>query len=258
MNEYIVVFPLVYLAGFVDAIAGGGGLISLPAYMLSGIPVHLAIGTNKLSSSMGTTIATYRYAQNGYIKLKLAACSAVCALMGSSIGAMIALKISDLYFKILMLMILPITAFYVLRKRNLEVNETTKIAITTIKTYLICMIIAFLMGTYDGFYGPGTGTFLILSLTGIAHLGLNISAGTTKAINLASNVAALITFIINGKVLLILGLVAGLFSIAGNYIGAGYFTKSGSKIARPVIIIVLTIFFIKILFDILPTNFHLL
>lgn len=254
MIQYIIVCPLVFLAGFIDAIAGGGGLISLPAYMLSGIPVHFAIGTNKLSSSMGTTIATYRYAKNGYIKLKLAACSALCALIGSSLGAMIALKIDDLYFKILMLVILPATAFYVMRKCNLEVNQDTKTSASP-KTYLICMLIASIIGVYDGFYGPGAGTFLLLLLTGIAHLDLNISAGTTKAINLSSNVAALITFMINGKVLLILGLVAGFFSIAGNYIGAGYFSKSGTKIVQPVIIIVLMIFFIKILFDILPMHF---
>ena len=250
MIEYIIVCPLVFLAGFVDAIGGGGGLISLPAFMLTGIPVHFAIGTNKLSSSMGTIIATYRYAKSGYIKLKLAACSAVCALIGSPLGAILALKINDFYFKILMLVILPITAFYVLIKPNLEVNQDIRTIITT-KTYLICMLIAFLVGGYDGFYGPGAGTFLLLLLTGIAHLDLNISAGTTKAINLSSNVAALIIFIINGKVLLTLGLVAGFFSIAGNYIGASYFTKKGIKIARPIIIIVLIIFFARLLFDIL-------
>ena len=250
MIKYIIICPLVFLAGFVDAIAGGGGLISLPAFMLSGIPVHFAIGTNKLSSSMGTTIATYRYAKNGYIKFKLAACSAVCALIGSPLGAILALKINDFYLKILMLILLPITAFYVMRKPNIEANQDSR-TLTTIRTYLICMIIAFIVGIYDGFYGPGAGTFLLLLLTGVAHLDLNISAGTTKAINLSSNVAALITFIIYGKVLLTLGLVAGLFSIAGNYIGTIYFTKNGMKIVRPIIIIVIIIFFVKILFDIL-------
>ena len=95
MIEYIIVCPLVFIAGFVDAIAGGGGLISLPAFILAGIPVHFAIGTNKMSASMGTVISTYRYAKNGYIKLKLAACSAICALIGSPLGAMISLKIED-------------------------------------------------------------------------------------------------------------------------------------------------------------------
>lgn len=250
MIEYLIICPLVFIAGFVDAIAGGGGLISLPAFILAGIPVHFAIGTNKMSASMGTVISTYRYAKNGYIKLKLAASSAICALIGSPLGAMISLKIHDFYFKILMLAILPIIAFYVLRKRNLDDNCNTEMLMNS-KTYIVCMLIAFLIGIYDGFYGPGTGTFLLLLLTGIANLRLNNAAGTTKAINLSSNIAGLATFIVNGKVFLLLGLTAGLFSIAGNYIGAGYFTKSGVKIARPIIIIVLAVFFVRTLVEIL-------
>lgn len=250
MIEYFIICPLVFIAGFVDAIAGGGGLISLPAFILAGIPVHFAIGTNKMSASMGTVISTYRYAKNGYIKLKLAASSAICALIGSPLGAMISLKIHDFYFKILMLAILPIIAFYVLRKRNLDDNCNTEMLMNS-KTYIVCMLIAFLIGIYDGFYGPGTGTFLLLLLTGIANLRLNNAAGTTKAINLSSNIAGLATFIVNGKVFLLLGLTAGLFSIAGNYIGAGYFTKSGVKIARPIIIIVLAVFFVRTLVEIL-------
>ena len=250
MIEYIIVCPLVFLAGFVDAIAGGGGLISLPAYILAGIPVHFAIGTNKMSSSMGTVISTYRFAKNGYIKLKLAVCSVICALIGSPFGAMLSLKINDFYLEILMIVILPVTAFYVLRKRDFKENQYSENTIN-FKTYIKCMLIAFLIGAYDGFYGPGTGTFLILLLTGIANLSLNTAAGTTKAINLSSNIAGLVTFIINGKVFLVLGVIAGLFSIAGNYFGAGYFTKSGAKIARPVIITVLTVFFVRIVVEML-------
>lgn len=250
MLEFIIVCPLVFIAGFVDAIAGGGGLISLPAYMIAGVPVHFAIGTNKISSCMGTVISTYRYAKNGYIKLKLAACSAICALIGSSIGAMISLRIHDFYFKILMLFVLPFTAFYVMCKGNIEKNKHMEMKMSY-KTYIICMVIAFLIGVYDGFYGPGTGTFLILLLTGIANLHMNTAAGITKVINLSSNVAAVVTFVSNGTIFLLLGLVAGLFSIAGNYIGSGYFTKSGSRIVQPVIITVLTIFFIRIIIDVL-------
>lgn len=250
MIEYIIVCPLVFLAGFIDAIAGGGGLISLPAYIFAGVPVHFAIGTNKISSSMGTAISTYRFAKNGYIKFKLAACSVVCALIGSPLGAMLSLKINASYLKILMLVILPVTAFYVLRKRDF--NEKQYIEnVMDFETYIKCMLIAFIIGAYDGFYGPGTGTFLILLLTGIANLSLNTAAGTTKAINLSSNIASLVTFIINGKVIFTLGLVAGLFSIAGNYFGSGYFAKGGAKIARPVILTVLSVFLIKILVEIL-------
>lgn len=247
--EYLIVCPLVFIAGFIDAIAGGGGLISLPAYMISGIPVHFAIATNKMSSSMGTSVATIYYAKNGYIKWKLAFFTSVCALIGAPIGSSISLIISDYYLKILMLVILPITAFYVFNKSSLK-KEGNGEGVISVKTYLLCMIIAFFIGIYDGFYGPGTGTFLMLLLTGVASLTINDAQGITKVINLSSNIASLITFLINGKVIMLLGFTAGLFSIAGNFLGARFFKKGGVKIAKPVILTVLTMFFVKILFEI--------
>ena len=110
LMHFLIVCPLVFLAGFVDAVAGGGGLISLPAYMIAGLPVHFAIGTNKLSSGMGTTLATARFAKNGYIAWKNALLCIVTALIGSSLGAKLALQLDDYYFKRLILVILPCTA----------------------------------------------------------------------------------------------------------------------------------------------------
>ena len=103
--HFLIICPLVFLAGFVDAVAGGGGLISLPAYLIAGFPVHFAIGTNKLSSGMGTLIATAKYAKNGYIAWKNAVLCIITALIGSSIGAKLALRLDDYYFKRLILVI---------------------------------------------------------------------------------------------------------------------------------------------------------
>ena len=110
--RYWPVFPAVFVAGIVDAIAGGGGLITLPVYMLVGLPPHEAIGTNKMSSCMGTTTATYRFAREGYINFRLAVFAVVFALAGSYTGAHISLLISNESFKILMLFILPVTAWF--------------------------------------------------------------------------------------------------------------------------------------------------
>ena len=247
---YLIVCPLVFIAGFVDAVAGGGGLISLPAYLISGIPVHMAIGTNKLSSGMGTALATFRYAKSGYIRWKLAAFCAVCALAGSSCGAELALLIDDGAFKIIMLVILPLVALYVLRGKAL-VNDGEKTPLSPVKTTVIAMVVALVIGAYDGFYGPGTGTFLILLLTGVAHLCLSEANGIAKVTNLATNVAALTVYLFNGKVIFPLGLAAGCFSIAGNYIGTRFFAKGGAKSVKPIILIVLTIFFVKVLTEVL-------
>jgi uncharacterized membrane protein YfcA len=120
-----------------------------------------------------------------------------------------------------------------------------------LKTALIITVLAFFIGVYDGFYGPGTGTFLMITLTGLAHVSLNDAAGITKTINLTSNITAFTVFLVNGVVWLQLGFVAALFSIAGNYLGARYFTSKGTQIVRPAILLVLSIFFIKILNDLL-------
>lgn len=242
--QFIIVCPLVFLAGFVDSIAGGGGLISLPAYMFAGLPVHYAIGTNKLSSGMGAAVATYRFAKKGFIKLNHAFFTVICALIGSSIGAKIALLTDDKKFKIIMLFLIPVVAFYVFKSKDLEGGGDIY---SEKKTILISLPIAFFIGIYDGFYGPGTGTFLILLLTGVAKMSLTSAAGITKAINLTTNIAALTVFFLSGKVIVILGLVAGIFSILGNYIGTKVFISKGAKSVRPIILVVLVLFYIKII-----------
>ena len=172
--KYWPVFPAVFAAGIVDAIAGGGGLITLPVYMLVGLPPHEAIGTNKMSSCMGTTTATYKFAREGYINYRMAVFAVVFALAGSYTGAHISLLISNRFFKILMLFILPVTAWFVLRTRNFDVEREPY---SFRKTCILSCVIAFAIGVYDGFYGPGTGTFLILLLTSAAHLTLKEANG---------------------------------------------------------------------------------
>ena len=117
--QFIIVCPMVFLAGFVDAIAGGGGLISLPAYLIAGVPTHMALGTNKMSSMMGTAIATGRFAKNGYIQFKKVVWFIVAALIGSSIGSNLTLLVSDKILQYMMIVILPIVAFYVMRNKKM-------------------------------------------------------------------------------------------------------------------------------------------
>ena len=116
---------------------------------------------------------------------------------------------------------------------------------------LLSCVIAFVIGAYDGFYGPGTGTFLILLLTAAAHMPVTEANGVSKAINLATNISALVVFLINGKIIFAVGLVAGLFSIAGNWLGSSFFKKGGSKAVKPIMICVLVIFFIKVLGEVI-------
>lgn len=246
-TQYLIVCPLVFLGGFVDAIAGGGGLISLPAYLIAGLPVHMSIGTNKISSAMGTTLTTWKFWKAGYIKPKLCLLCALFALAGSAGGANLALLVSDRVFKIILLFVLPLTALYVFKSKAMD--TAGKDPLSPGKTALIASALALVIGVYDGFYGPGTGTFLLLLLTGLAHMSLNDAAGTTKVINLSTNIAALVTYLVNGQVWLPLGLTAGLFGIAGNYMGARSFVSKGSKIVKPLIAVVLAIFFVRVVYE---------
>lgn len=246
MLEYLIVCPLVFLGGFVDAIAGGGGLISLPAYMIVGLNPIDAIGTNKFSASCGTFVATMRYSRCGFIHWRELIPAVMVALIGSWIGARLALLVENDIFKVIMLVVLPLTAVFVLNKKTLS---KCRLPYPGRKTITIISILAMMMGVYDGFYGPGTGTFLMLMLVGIAHVNLQEAVGTTKVINLSTNVASLSVYLVHGKVLFPLALVAAIFGIAGNYIGARYFTKKGVGFVKPIIVAVLTIFFVKLCWE---------
>ena len=244
---FVIVCPLTFLGGFVDAVAGGGGLISLPAYMIAGLPVHNSIATNKLSSGMGTTVSTYRFARGGNIPWKRALPCVIMAVAGSSAGAKLALIVDAELFKRLMLVIIPATAFYVLRTKKMDGEPEP---LNSRSMFIRSSLIALVIGAYDGFYGPGTGTFLILLLSGFAHFRLGEANGVAKSINLTTNLTSLAVYLMNGKVLILLGLAGGAFGIAGNYIGVSFFNEKGARAVKPIMIIVLTIFFIKILTEI--------
>ena len=246
MLEYLIVCPLVFLGGFVDAVAGGGGLISLPAYMIVGLNPIDAIGTNKFSASCGTFVATMRYSRCGFIQWRGLLPVVMAALVGSWMGARLALLVENEIFKVVMLVILPITAVFVLNKSALS-KYRAPFAVR--KTIVVMAILALFMGVYDGFYGPGTGTFLMLMLVCIARLRLERAVGTTKVINLSTNIASLSVFLAHGKVMLPLALVAAIFGVAGNYIGAKYFTKKGAGFVKPLIVVVLSIFFVKLCWE---------
>lgn len=243
--------PLVFLGGFVDAVAGGGGLISLPAYMIVGLNPIQAIGTNKFSASCGTFVATMRYSRCGFIQWRGLLPVVIAALVGSWIGARLALLVDNDIFKLIMLVVLPITAVFVLNKRALS-KYRAPFAVR--KTITVIAILALFMGVYDGFYGPGTGTFLMLLLVCVARLRMERAVGTTKVINLSTNLASLSVFIVHGQVLFPLALVAAVFGIAGNYIGAKYFTTKGTGFVKPLIIVVLLIFFVKLCWELFVSN----
>ncbi len=248
LDVFLIVCPLVFIGSFVDAVAGGGGLITLPAYLLAGVPPHVAIATNKLSSDIGMTVSTWRLFTNGFINLKLAVIPVTAAIVGSWIGARLALLMPAEIFQIILVCCLPVVALLIFRKKTLGAH--TLPMPPTLRRWILGLS-GGICGIYDGFYGPGSGTFLLLSFTAWAKLGIREAAGQMRIVNYCSGLGALATFAMAGEVYWLLGAVAGCFGIAGHYIGSGLVLNNGDKIVRPIILLVLFGLFIKTAWDLL-------
>ena len=236
----------VFCAAFMDAIGGGGGIISVPVYLLAGLPTHNALGTNKLSSCLGTAASTLRYIKNGFVDWPLAVPSVVFALVGAHFGTRLQLMVDEAYLKYMLLLVLPVVAFILLKQTSFpEQRGDMAFAPRAAIVWSASVVI----GLYDGFYGPGTGTFLLLIFCNLAKLDLRSASGNVKIVNFSSNIGALATALAAGTVLVPVGLIAAVFSIAGHYLGAGVTIKNGAKIVKPVIFLVLGLLAVKIILE---------
>ena len=244
MNAFFIVCPLLFLAGFIDAIGGGGGLISLPAYLLAGLPVHNAIATNKLSNACGTALATWKYIRRGLVNWRLAVPTVLAAVAGSFCGANASMAVEEAVMGTLLLIVLPVAALVVLRSRSF--SEEGEL-VPDRRTWATALLSALVVGLYDGFYGPGTGTFLIIAFTAFAHVPLKNANAHAKVINLTTNLTSLAVFLTGGQVVFLLGLAGAVCNMAGNLLGAELALKRGAGITKPVILIVLGLLVLKIL-----------
>jgi uncharacterized membrane protein YfcA len=246
--SYVSVFAFVFLAGIIDSIAGGGGLISLPAYLFAGLPPHLALGTNKFSSCWGTLFATHRYWRSKMIDMRVALTSAAGALLGSWLGTKTVLLINPYFLNYILVILIPLIAIITVMNQNIGMHNLSGNHSVKRKLWL-GVIAGMVIGFYDGFFGPGTGTFLILFYTVMLHYDFVTANANTKVVNLASNIAALVTFAAAGKVLYMLAIPAALCGIMGNLVGAKIVVLRGSKIIRPVFILALTLLMVRIIWN---------
>jgi len=244
-----IICPLVFFASFVDAIAGGGGLISLPAYLLIGLPAQTAIGTNKFSAGIGTMISTFRFVKSGNFHLKAALETAAFAIIGAIAGAELALHISDYYLRRAMLILLPGVAVFVLMNRRQISDESRFEQLSKTRVFIGMMCIGIVMGIYDGFFGPGTGTFLILAFSTVLGFDMKRACGNTKIVNLTTNLSALLMYLLAGQVVFAVAIPAAAFSVLGNYLGSGLAIHNGEKVVRPIMIGVLSLLLLKLIAD---------
>ena len=245
-----ILCPLIFLASFIDSIAGGGGLISLPAYIFVGIPIHTASGTNKFASSVGTSIAAANYIKGGYVDFSVAIPGSIGAFLGAWIGTLLALSMPQRFLQICLMVILPLVGIFMFLRRGKESSALKEPRSFRFKI-IISSFIGLILGCYDGFFGPGTGMFLTLAFTAILRLELTKAAGTARIINLSSNIISMITWLVNSKILFPVAIPCTICSVAGGYLGSRMAMKSGRKIIRPVLAFVAILLFVKILFDLI-------
>lgn len=242
---YLTVLPMVFIAAVVDSICGGGGLISLPSYTLAGLNYDIASGTNKFSAMCGTLTATVRYFRDGKVMIKPALWASVMALPGSYLGTRLAMYLGSEIMTIVMICCLPVVALAVLfrGRKDVEPRPMTRVRL------MLCAVSGFAVGLYDGFFGPGTGTFLIILFTWLGGMDMVTASGTSKPVNLASNVASLAARIMAGQVMFSLAIPAMCMSLAGGYIGAFLAVRKGAKLVRYVMIGVLVLLMASLISD---------
>ena len=240
----IILSAVSFLAGFIDSIAGGGGLLLLPSLLLAGIPPQIALGTNKFASSIGTSAALINFILKKKVVWKIAASGIIFSLIGSLIGTKTILFFNNETVGRIIIFLLPLAMLITLipLKERATGNEPSGFDLI-IKIPFICLLIGF----YDGFFGPGTGSFLIIAFYMFIGLGLVKSSATAKVFNLASNIGALVVFILGGKVIYLLGIPLAIANIAGNYLGSNLAVKKGAKAVKFFLLLSLTILMISLI-----------
>lgn len=246
VSAFVIMSIAFFFAGIIDAVSGGGGLLTLPTFILTGFPVHLIAGTNQCSCLLGGFTALFKYIKSGHVYWFTAVTAGINAVIGSVLGARLNLILPAKYLQIIMILILPIVAVFILANKNMgEKNETDTL---TIKQLAIrSVLIGLILGAYTGFYGAGGGSFFLLAFTTLTKLDLITASGTAKVCTVAAGFTACITFALSNTVVWPIVFCSAAFNIIGNYIGASLAIKKGARIIRPMFIIVLILLFCKLI-----------
>ncbi len=246
---FLGIFSL--LAGFIDAVVGGGGLLQLPALLIT-MPnqsVPTLFGTNKISAFLGTSSAAVQYARKIKFNYKLLLVVAICAFTASHFGAKTVSLIKPEVIKPVLLVILILIAIFIIKKKNIGLTQTKQISL--FKQILYGALIGLTVGFYDGFFGPGTGSFLMLGF--VALIGFDYLSATAhaKIINCLTNISALIVFISHGNFILGVGLFMASMNITGNILGSKMALKKGNTFVRKIFLVAMTLLILRYGYDVM-------
>lgn len=233
------------IAGIVDSIAGGGGLITVPALMLAGIPPAQTLGTNKLQGLFGSLSATLAYARAGHVHIKKQFKWAIFAFLGAVLGALVALSLpKDVLTAILPLLLIAVAVYFAFKPNITNVDREERIS-----PALFGFTIPPLIGFYDGIFGPGAGSFYMLAFVGLIGYGLLKATAHTKLLNFASNLGGFAVFAYEGVIFWKIGIAMGIAQFIGAQIGARLAMKIGTKLIKPLLVIICIALAIKLLWD---------
>jgi uncharacterized membrane protein YfcA len=229
---YPVLTATAVLTGFIDAIAGGGGLIMMPALLSAGLPPINALATNKLQSVFGTSVACTNYARKGLVDWRANLLTVVLVFAGASVGVIVVQTIDTKALSLLIPLLLMAVALYVLVSPRMSDDDAHQRI--SARGYAP---IGGIIGAYDGFFGPGTGSFFTATLVGLRGLGLTRATALTKLFNLTSNVASVLFFAIGGKMFWLLGLCMAAGAMLGGWIGSHTAMRFGARLIRPLLVL---------------------
>lgn len=240
-----LLFLTAFVASFIDSIAGGGGMITIPAMLLAGIPPLETLGTNKLQSLFGSGSATLAYARAGHVNLREQLPMALLAAGGSVIGAFLATVVPGDVLKIMLPFLLVAIALYFGLKPNIgDVDKHRRMS-----TFLFTVTVVPMIGLYDGVFGPGTGSFFMLAFVTLAGFGILKATAHTKFLNFGSNVGAFVVFVFYGVILWKVGLAMGVGQFLGAQAGSRVAMKSGAKLIKPLLVITSIALAIRLMAD---------
>jgi uncharacterized membrane protein YfcA len=229
----LLLFLAAFFAGFVDSIAGGGGLITIPVMLIAGIPPLESVATNKLQGLFGVASSTIAYSRRGHVDLKSQFPMAAMAIVGGIVGALLAYVVPGRFFAAAIPFLLIAIALFFALKPNLNDADSHR----RVTPFAFGLTFVPLIGIYDGLFGPGAGSFYMLGFVMLAGFGLLKATAHTKLLNLGSNFGAFLVFAVNGAILWKIGLVMGLGQFLGAQAGSRLAMKNGATVIKPLLIV---------------------
>lgn len=244
ITKLMIIIPVFFVAGVIDSIGGGGGLIALPTYLMIGLPIRTAYGCNKLQAGLGNLVSAIKYFKNNMVDLKIALISAITAMTGAYVGTKIIFLLPEETIQRAITVALPaIAVVMVLRKTDAR-NVIMKSEISR-KTILQALLVGLIMGFYNSLFGPGVGTIAIIGFTMIMHYDARVASGNGKVLIVLTNAIALVSYIKTGNVAYEIAAPAAISAILGNLVGVNLAIKKGEKIIKPVMLVIVILTVIK-------------